>query len=179
MKLEHSFEAQIDPMFQSLDIFKGSKFERLKKSLLAIMYRQKDKVFASESDPDGAKWAPLSKKTIEARSKKIKDKKKKDNIKVLQSTGQLRNSLTSPQAPYGIGTTDNYEVALGTNVPYAAIHQFGGTIVHSGTDNGFGMGIEIKPYTIPIVARPFIGIGQQDEEQLGEKTAAFMARGDV
>lgn len=173
MKLEGSFSE----VLEFANVFEGERYERLKKTLLSTMLRQKDKLFAKGADPDGNQWAPLSKKAMARRMKKVtrndvNDLKKKDpnfaDVKVLQDTGALRNSLTDAAAPYSGARIETDELAVGTSLPYAKIHNYGGIIQHPGTENGFGMGIKIRPYTIDIPARPYIGFGNEDQSQVSE-----------
>lgn len=65
--------------------------------------------FASQSGPLG-KWPPL----------KSKRKGRGTNPQLLQHTGHLRDSINP--------THSRNTAAIGTNVVYAAIHQFGGAI---------------------------------------------------
>lgn len=65
--------------------------------------------FATQSGPLG-KWPAIKPPKNKART----------NPQILQDTGRLRSSITSQ---HGDNTAE-----IGTNVVYAAIHQFGGTI---------------------------------------------------
>jgi phage virion morphogenesis protein len=165
MKLEFNFSKLISIP----DMFSGEKFETLKRTILSVMIGQKDEVFQAESDPDGNKWAPLSEKTLSGRKKG----KKKNAAKILQDTGMLRNSLTSSNAPYEIQSTEGSDVTLGTNVPYAATHQFGHTFtvqsLHETADGMSLMGVNVH-----IPARPFIGFGQKDNEEVTETVEGFI-----
>lgn len=184
MKLEHEFSKILE--FEN--IFQGPRFEKLKRSLMSIMLRQKDILFQQSQDPGGKAWEPIGKASArkkiakntrsigEIESLKQKNKNYSDH-KILVDTGLLKNSLTSANAPYEVKSTAGNEVSLGTNVPYAAIHNFGGTIHNPGTDNGFGLGIEIKPYTIEMPQREFIGFGEQDNQQVTEKVQSYMRKG--
>jgi len=60
-------------------------------------------------------WAPLAPSTIRARMKK-----RHWPGQILVVTGLLRNSISE--------SSDNDQAMVGTNVPYAAIQQYGGTI---------------------------------------------------
>jgi phage virion morphogenesis protein len=68
--------------------------------------------FKRATDPYGVPWKPLSRRTVAAR--------RKGSSAPLLDTGRLRNSVSYRLVPNG--------VEVGTNVRYAAIHQFGGTI---------------------------------------------------
>lgn len=132
----------------------GPSYQRFKKTILALMFTQRLDVFQSESSNDGP-WKPLKKATARRRVKKIPKKKRKKGFKILQDNGVLRQSMTTDGAPEQETSIDGDEVSLASNVEYAAIHNFGGTINHPGTENGFGRGIKIPPHKINIDARPF------------------------
>ena len=168
MKLDFSF----DKLIPIPNVFEGSGFEKLKRSLLTILLRQKDQLFQASRDPDGNTWTKLSTKAERRKTKKnrLTDEQiaaKGGNFKshkILVDTGELKNSLTSPQAPYQVGSTTGNVVELGTNVPYAAIQNFGGTIQNP------------KGYSIVIPPRPFIGFGANDDKQVTEKIEAFVEK---
>lgn len=67
--------------------------------------------FDRQTTPDGAQWAPLSPQT----------RASKKHAKILTESQRLRRSIV-----YQV--TGDGAVEVGTNVVYAAIHQFGGTI---------------------------------------------------
>lgn len=80
------------------------------------MYVQKQTInerFNKEQSPDGTKWLPLSPARIKQRMKKHKH----GQMKILQDVGELRKSIV-----YEAGK--NY-VRIGSNLKYAATHQFG------------------------------------------------------
>jgi len=74
------------------------------------MVKRIDRRFDTESGPDGAKWAPL----------KAATRRRKRGTKILTESGDLRGSIVRQVA--GAALT------LSAHEPYAAIHQFGGTI---------------------------------------------------
>ena len=74
-----------------------------------------DKRFEDEVDPDGKAWTPLAPSTVKAKAKA-------GHEKMLQWSSRLRRSI--------VGEHDASSVTIGTNVVYAAIHQFGGSIKH-------------------------------------------------
>lgn len=132
----------------------GKVFERFKKDVLALMFTQRIEVFASESSNDGP-WAPLKRATANRRTKKIPKRRRKKGFKILQDDGTLRQSMSVKGAVLQETNTQGDQISLASNVEYAAIHNFGGTINHPGTNNGFGKGIKIPPHSIEIQARPF------------------------
>ncbi|ENG0235615.1 phage virion morphogenesis protein [Burkholderia multivorans] len=76
-----------------------------------LMHEAVDENFAQEGRP---KWLGLSKKTLKRRREDA------GTGKILQRIGRLAQSITD--------TWDATSARVGTNVVYAAIHQFGGTI---------------------------------------------------
>jgi phage gpG-like protein len=144
------------------------------------MLRQKDKLFQQSVTPDGAPWKKLADATASAKeSKNRKDlddvqarrkaegKAKLADHKILIDTSALKNSLTQDGAPYQVTTQKPNEVKIGTNLPYAAIQNFGGTITKK-TLHG-----SVK---IVIPARRFMGFGKGDNQQINEKIAAFIKK---
>lgn len=166
MKLEFTF-LSIKP---TDDIFKGEKFEQLKRSLLSIMVRQKDMLFKKGQDPDGNAWQPLKPLSESRKQSKNTSKKKKVSSQILVDTGLLKNSIAQLGAQDSVQRIDGNDIILGTNVEYAAIHNFGGIIERKSS-------LQIKDaptIKIEIPARPFIGIGNEDEEKLTEKIMSFI-----
>lgn len=78
--------------------------------------------------------------------------------KTLLDTAHLRDSITHQPAPD--------QVEIGTNVIYAAVHQFGATITAQSAGALFfrladGTAVQAGSVTIP--ARPYLGISVDDE----------------
>jgi phage virion morphogenesis protein len=102
--------------------------------------------FEEGAGPGGTRWPPSLRATLQGG-------------RTLVDRGRLSDSIT-----YEAGARS---VRVGTNVIYAAIHQFGGTIRAKGggrlgfrlADGGFR-----SPSRVSIPARPFLGI---DDEQEG------------
>lgn len=72
-----------------------------------IVVEQVDRAFETGTSPSGVKWKP-SKRVL------------KSGGQTLVNSSVLRNSFSTKAS--------STQVTVGTNVPYAAIHQFGGTI---------------------------------------------------
>jgi len=70
-----------------------------------------DTRFRTETDPYGNRWQPNSPRTI------ARKRAEGRLIRVLQSTGRLRSSISYK--------ADRTSVVIGTNVSYAAKHQLG------------------------------------------------------
>ena len=105
--------------------------------------------FDRERAPDGSGWTP----SIRARE---------EGGKTLTDSARLRQSIG-----YRASAA---RVEVGTNVIYAAIHQFGGRI-SAKSDRGLtfrlpgGLGFRRKPF-VDMPARPFLGVSAEDEAEL-------------
>lgn len=116
--------------------------------------------FVTQTDPEGQAWAALN--TGYAAEKR--------NSRILTESGRLRDSINA--------RAGNDEVLVGTNVIYAAIHQFGGTIApKSATHLWFRIGgALIKASKVTLPARPFLGISSEDEAMISETVFGFLER---
>ena len=107
--------------------------------------------FAREAGPDGARW-PQSRRARE------------EGDQTLTDTARLRQSITHAAGP------DHVDV--GTNVLYAAIHQFGGEIRPKAAaklaipDGQGGIAALVDSVTMP--ARPFLGIDGRDRDAIAD-----------
>ena len=112
--------------------------------------------FADEEGPDGEKWKP-SRRALAQGGQTLVD------------TGRLRNSIDYAATPD--------KVMVGTNLPYALIHQKGGTITPKTRKHlkfkGANGWATVDKVSIP--PRPFIGISNEDMEEAKATVAAFMA----
>lgn len=95
--------------------------------------------FETESGPDGERWVPSARAVAEGGQ-------------TLTDTGHLKGSLTAAH--------DARSAILGTNLIYAAIHQFGGRIVRSAAKSSKRRFGPPKPGAMP--ARPFLGFSADD-----------------
>lgn len=121
--------------------------------------------FERHAGPDGQSWPPLSKRTLKRRG---------SNAQPLRKSNHLFQSITH--------RVEGNTVVVGTNVVYAAIHQFGGEIeqharsqaarwVSRGKNKGrFAKRggrsghVTIGAHKVHIPARPFLGIDQADQD---------------
>jgi phage virion morphogenesis protein len=104
--------------------------------------------FEKGEGPDGVQW-PVS---LRARL---------ENGQTLVKSGRLRDS-------FGTEVTAT-SAEWGTNVAYAAIHQFGGTITAKtarGLRFQFADGRWATKRSVTIPARPFLGIDDRDEDAI-------------
>ncbi|ASK91058.1 phage virion morphogenesis protein [Xanthomonas campestris pv. trichodesmae] len=129
-----------------------------------------------EQDPDGRKW-----RALEPSYKRYKDRKR-PGVPILKFDFHMLGDMLSWQ-------TDGDDVLLvGTNAPYGAIHQFGGTIrraarsthayFHRGRDgevgnrfvpknrSNFAQRVTVPEYKITIHPRPWLGVSVADEREL-------------
>ena len=183
MKLEFDFMKVI----QFTNPVQGSAFERLKRSLMTLMVKQKDNLFRNEVDPSGTPWKPLQQLTKNQRtsSKKSEAQLAKSNAesdskfeqhKILQDSRALMKSLTSTALVNGgVRSTSANEIILGTNLPYAAIQNFGSNSV-LGQRTRISDKKVLSQRRMGIPARPFIGFGEADNKQVQEKIAAVVAK---
>lgn len=134
--------------------------------------------FERETDPDGQKWMPLAARTAAARIGRGRQRRGTDHI--LRDRTRLYQSLTTMH--------DGANATVGTNVVYAAIHQFGGVIrqsareqklslkkirgkkgmrfVRAGTKGAQERLASIGERSITIPARPYLGINDADRAEI-------------
>lgn len=107
--------------------------------------------FGLEESPEGSKWKP----SIRATQK---------GSKTLTKSVALKNSIKAE--------ADNTGAAVGTNLVYAATHQFGDerTIrAKNGKYLRFQIGdrwVCVPSVRVNIPARPFLGVSKEDEEEI-------------
>lgn len=103
--------------------------------------------FEQESSPEGAPWKP----SLRARQR---------GGQTLSDTGRLKSSITHQASAH--------EVVVGTNVLYAAIHQFGGVIVPVSADALHFVigGRHIFAQRVVMPARPYLGIAGEEIEEI-------------
>jgi len=121
--------------------------------------------FSAETDPAGNRWAPLKEPWAGLRKA----------APILQQSGMvagLMGSITSDAA--------NGEVSVGSNKPYAGVHQFGAVIKAKNapflifrTADGRPFGFA-RQVTIP--ARPYLGISSADEDTILDAVEVFWLR---
>ena len=151
-----------------------------------FLLNRTEESFAREAAPDGTPWKPLAPSTQRERQRLGKDGP------ILQRDRNLLNSLDS--------SYDGRSAAVGTNLIYARIHQFGGEIQQSGRQQVLAFAArggrfasrastrrrragavrvsfaEISARTISIPARPFLGAAPGDENALLDIVERHLAR---
>ncbi len=111
-----------------------------------------DARFRQQVGPDGTPWAPLSPTTLA----------RKRGSRILRDSGTLQDTLR-----YQV--SDN-ELALGTDRPYGAVHQFGQAQGKSGKTS---RGSPIPWGDIP--ARPYLGLSSEDETEVLQIVADYLS----
>jgi phage virion morphogenesis protein len=166
-KIEIEFsDKQITQLFQSAKKALGGDLSPIMKDIGEHLLNETQERFDRQVDPDEKPWKPLLKTT----------RMQKKNPRILQEQGRRGGLLSS--IDYRAGKK---QVTLGTNKPYAAIHQFGGkTSAHvirpkkakalrwiGGGGNVF-FAKEIHHPGSVIPARPFLGVSKSDETEILE-----------
>lgn len=116
--------------------------------------------FITQTDPDGQAWAALN----------AGYRATKRNTRILTESGRLRDSINA--------RPERDMVSVGTNVIYAAIHQFGGTIEpRSATHLWFRIGGDlIRADSVTLPGRSYLGISADDEVMIGDVVFYFVER---
>ncbi|WP_051957939.1 phage virion morphogenesis protein [Desulfobacter vibrioformis] len=121
--------------------------------------------FDLEQAPDGTGWQKLSDATEEMRAEAGKWPGKK-----LQVDGTLRSSIQGGHDAAGVDLAS-------TNVEYAAIHNFGGTIKpKKGKALKFGSAIVSQ---VKIPRRQYLGFGDDDIDYFNESVTGWVVTGKV
>lgn len=133
------FKLDVTGLAKSIDkgVHQIGKTKELMETIGEVLVSGAKERFEDEKAPDGTAW--------------VKGKKKSGKT-LSGQTGNLKKSIT---VNAGIS-----EVVYGSNLEYAAIHQFGGTpeLAHNKT----------------MPARPFIGISEEDDKEIKHMMALFM-----
>ncbi len=156
----------------------------------AAMLFSTQRRFETKTAPDGQPWRPLAPRTARERAKRGRSP-----ADILRDSGRLYQSLT-----YQVNASGSTaSVEWGSNVVYAAIHQFGGTIdvgertqkIYQAYDakndfydprfrkkakSNFERTVKVKAHKITIPARPYLGINDADREAIIEMVDATIAQ---
>ena len=124
---------------------RGENLRPLMKNIAGIFASSTEENFKEEGRPD--KWTDLAEITKEKRKKK-----NKWPGQILQVQGQLASSVNTQY--------DVESVVIGSNLPYAAIHQLGG---QAG-----------KNKKVEIPARPYLQLIDEDYDEILEETQTYL-----
>lgn len=119
--------------------------------------------FEAAVDPQGQPWEPLNPSYAAA-------KRGPGILREAGMRGGLMGSITFSAGPDA--------VEVGTNKIYAAVHQFGATIVPVKASHlVFRIGNQVvKAKSVTIPARPFLGISAEDERTIAETVTDALDR---
>ncbi len=117
------------------------------------LLRSHRKRFKDEVAPDGTPWQKRSPASEQIRKK---GKPKPKHHSILKHQGRLSQTLRYQASHSGL--------LLGSDLPYAAIHQFGGKT------RMFGK------HEVKIPARPYLGVAKADREMARKLIVHYLAR---
>ena len=115
--------------------------------------------FKTQTAPDGTAWAALQ-------PRYQKEKRRNKNL-ILTLNGYLRGQMTWQ-------LVGDRTVEIGSNLPYAAVHQFGATIKPRAAKVLMFRGHVAKSVTIP--ARPYLGLSDEDRSEIVGRTLEWLQR---
>lgn len=162
----------------------------LMQALSEIMVDASARAFQDNADPTtGAPWKPLS-----ASRQRQRANKGRSIANMLQDSGLLVESIARPSGQGAVRDIGPDHALVGTSIPYAAAHQFGATIQREASPMTVRLRkwkgrIEFakakhkrvrivdtvrKAHTVTIPARPFIGVGPTDIEDMLETIARHL-----
>jgi len=120
---------------------------------------------SSRSGGSSSSWEPLSPKYA-ARKRKI------SSGGILELTGSLIDSITH--------NVDGDEVEIGSNLPYARIHQLGGEIEaptwFGSRRSRSGGQISTSTHKSEIPARPYLGLSDDNQDEIQVEVGNFLRR---
>lgn len=141
------------------------------RDLSEIMIDASARAFDNTADPaTGTPWKPLS-----ASRQRQRAKKGRSIANMLQDSGLLVGSIARPSGQGAVRDIGPDHALVGTDVPYAAIHQFGGKtgprIIRAKKGKalkipGIGFRRSVNHPGSVIPARPFLGVGPTDIQDM-------------
>lgn len=138
----------------------------------SIIEREQARHFTQQSGPNGEAWPPLGPLSLEISAGKAAARiasgeqkfarvRRTGKSRLLMDSGLLRRSVTTGGSG-GVRRQSKSRLEVGTRVPYAARHQFGGEFPTTPRQRGYLsylLGRRFTAGTIHTPARPFLGIG--------------------
>lgn len=115
--------------------------------------------FKTQTAPDGIAWAALQ--------PWYQKEKRRNKNRILTLNGYLRGQMTWQ-------LVGDRTVEIGSNLPYAAVHQFGATIKPRAAKVLMFRGHVAKSVTIP--ARPYLGLSDEDRSEIVGRTLEWLQR---
>lgn len=131
--------------------------------------------FSGSHSPEGIPWLPLRHRRANS----------KGEDKPLRDTGVLMASVTASGSAGHVEAITSRSLKLGTNIVYAAVHQFGHTFqrparrrdkpwVFVGRGGATVFTRSIRAHTQTVPARPFLGWGDQLLHRSGQILAEYL-----
>lgn len=162
---------------------RAADLSRAMSAIAAYMLTATQRHFETETGPDG-KWPRLKPRTAARRI----GRRRRGTANILRVTNRLYSSVTPDSGPDF--------AAVGTNLVYAAIHQFGGTIerqarqqdvnlslgkgrrrfVKAGTRRKETRRVQLGAHSITIPARPYLYLTEGDMAEILDIVAEEIAR---
>lgn len=144
-------DGDIRKLTKTLKNFENTNFNEINKNVAVGLRNSTLDRFKKEQSPENKKWE--------------KRKYGNNRKKLLKNTGILKNSIKSK--------ADKKIATVGTNLEYASTHQFGAKNMRIRAKNSkllkFKIGnrwISTKEVTVNIPARPFLGISDEDTQEI-------------
>lgn len=147
-------ELSLNELTQALaDLGQPVSFAPVIKQIRQVLIGGTKTHFDAEETPDGRRWPPLKNPRSRKRDRSKKRRGRRD--KVLNDTGLLRSSVTASQGQGHFEEQTDHSLEWGTNLIYAATHQYGDPRRH-------------------IPAREFLGISRDMEEDIEDLVGDFV-----
>jgi len=134
----------------------------LLKPVATVLVRGTRDRMAREMDPEGNPWEPLQPWYAEL----------KRSSRMLKESGALEGSI--------VYEVSGRELAIGSKLPYSAVHQFGaviepvnGPLLIFHTADGHAWGAATQVF---VPARPYLGISEDDERHVMDVTEQVLWR---
>ena len=166
----------------------GVDTQPLMEEIAGAMLLSTQRRFETQTGPDGAPWQRLSPRTAARRLNRKGTRRGFANI--LRVSNRLYDSIT--------GEASATEAAVGSNVTYAAAHQFGAeiekperqaTVIHEikgrkgeerlgrfakrNRKRAIERNVTIGAHTTTIPARPYLGFSKEDREEIRAIAEAY------
>lgn len=147
-----------DAQVYARNMAQPGSYLRPMKIVTQIMVSGIRKGFTSQASPSGDPWHPLAPMTLSLRRKG----KGTGNAKILRDRGMLLASTTGGAGPGAVRRISDLESVIGTNLVYAATHQWGAparTVTPKMRRYLHWRGIHLRKSTMTLMipARPFVG----------------------
>ncbi len=144
-------EGEVDALLARLEQMSGIDKSGVMNAIAEGLRTSTVERFASEESPEGTRWKPSIRVA-------------RQGGKTLTRSVGLKNSIKAQ--------ADGTGAAIGTNLVYAATHQFGDERTIRAKESKylrFQIGdrwVSVPSVRVSIPARPFLGISEEDEEEI-------------